>query len=158
MKNYNWLKAGLLAAAVSVTLQFLGLIPCVNCLICPFTCVAWFVVPFGSGFLAATWARLKRDQFQEAAVQGALSGLTLGIISGIGTIVIQLISSLLDLSTQTLSSLAEENESYLSSFITVPVGLGGALFCGSVACFIGIILDVIFSILGSIIKVAMSKE
>ncbi|MFC1780362.1 hypothetical protein ACFLY9_01570 [Patescibacteria group bacterium] len=158
MENKAWLKAGLIAAGVTVALQVIGLIPCISCLIWPITCVAWFVIPAGCGYLTAHWADLKRDQFQEALTQGALAGLLLGVIAGVGTIVTQMISSLLDLGTQTALSALEEQDALTSTFTTLPVGLGGALVCGSVACLIGIVLDVIFSAIGSVIKVAMSKK
>ena len=69
----NWLKAGLLGAAVVVVLQVLGIIPCVGC-------VTWILtyVAYGCfGALAAYWLPPRRMP-GPAAGQGALAGAIAG--------------------------------------------------------------------------------
>jgi len=76
-KMSNWLKAGLLGAAVVVALQMLGIIPCVGC-------VTWLLVYLaygGAGALAAYWMPPVR-QLGPAAGQGALAGAIAGAIGG----------------------------------------------------------------------------
>ena len=52
----NWLKAGLLGAAVVVALQVLGIIPCVGCVTWLLTYVAYGCI----GALAAYWLPPRR--------------------------------------------------------------------------------------------------
>jgi len=84
-KMSNWLKAGLLGAAVVVTLQLLGIIPCVGC-------VTWLLgyVAYGCiGALAAYWMPPRR-QLGPAAGHGALAGAIAGAIGGAVGLVIAL--------------------------------------------------------------------
>jgi hypothetical protein len=76
-KMSNWLKAGLIGAAVVVVLQILGIIPCVGC----FTWILAFVAYGCIGALAAYWMPPKRLA-GPAAGQGALAGAIAGAIGG----------------------------------------------------------------------------
>lgn len=163
IKNSPWLKAGLLAAGIDIVLTiinaFSSLIPCLGCLLFPIYCIAWLAIPLGCGYLAAMWSNLKRDQYQEAASQGALSGLVLGVVGGAVSLIVQLIFSALNLSAQSALSLFSEQENgALSQLSFLPVSIGSTVVCGSICCLIGILLDVLFSVLGGIIYVALSKD
>lgn len=73
----NWLKAGLIGAAVVVVLQLLGIVPCVGC----FTWILAFIAYGCIGALAAYWMPPGR-QTGPAAGQGALAGAIAGAIGG----------------------------------------------------------------------------
>ncbi len=157
MSNSSWLKAGLLAAAVSIILSIIGMIPCIGCLFLPITCIAWFAIPIGAGYLAAEWADLKRDEFAEGAKNGALAGVVLGIASGSVSFVLNIIKSLLNLSSQTALTFLEEN-SEISDLFPSTLGIGTTLISGCLCFFFGVIMNVLFSTLGGIIKIALSKK
>ncbi len=76
-KMSNWLKAGLIGAAVVVVLQILGIVPCVGC----FTWILVFVAYGCVGALAAYWISPRRLP-GPAAGQGALAGAIAGAIGG----------------------------------------------------------------------------
>jgi len=159
IKKSAWIKAGLIAAGIDIVLSVLGAIPCINCLVLPVNCIAWLVLPLGCGYLAAMWSDLKRDQYQEAAIQGALSGMLLGFIGGIAGAIINLISQAFNLGvSSTMSLFEEQQDQYLSDLAFLPVGIGGTLICGSVCCLLGIIINVALSALGGIIYIALSKN
>jgi hypothetical protein len=157
-ENKAWLKAGLAGAGVAIVLQIIGIIPCVNCLIFPITCVAWFIIPLASGYLAATWAKVARDEFQKGAVQGVFSGLVLGSVSGLVSIPIQMVSILINQGQNAALSALNEQEVDYTDYMDLPSGLAGAVICGFIGCGIGLVIDVLLSALGGIIKVAMSKK
>lgn len=159
MKNSAWIKAGLIAAGVDIVLSVLGAIPCIGCLVLPINCIAWLILPLGCGYLAAMWSNLKRDQYQEAVVQGALSGVVLGVIGGTVQIIISLISQALNLGAGTFTSLlSEQDNTFMQDMAFAPLGIGSTLLFGSVCCIAGIVLNVVLSILGGIIYVALSKK
>lgn len=157
MSNSSWLKAGLLAAAVSIILSIIGMIPCISCLFLPIMCIAWFAIPMGAGYLAAEWADLKRDEFTEGAKNGALAGVILGILSGGVNFVLNIIKSLLNLSSQTALTFLEDN-SEISDLLPSTFGIGSSLLFGCLCFFSGIVMNVLFSTLGGIIKIALSKK
>ncbi|MBU0975901.1 MAG: hypothetical protein ABIE03_04270 [Patescibacteria group bacterium] len=160
MKNYSWLKAGLAAAGISVFMSLASYlssyISCIGCLILPITCLLWFALPLGAGFLAATWAKLERDQFSEAIKQGVLAGLVLGIISGAFSFALNIIASILNLSVlNSLDILGNSDaNSYLGNYISYSFGLPLQALCCTAAVF----LDMVLSTLGGIIKVALLKK
>lgn len=83
-KMSNWLKAGLVGAAVVVILQLLGIIPCVGCV----TWILAYVVYGCTGALAAYWMPPRR-QPGPAAGHGALAGAIAGAIGGgVGLIIL----------------------------------------------------------------------
>ena len=157
-ENKAWLKAGLAGAGVAIVLQILGIIPCVNCLILPITCTAWFIIPLASGYLAATWAKVARDEFQKGALEGVYTGLVLGGVSGLVSIPIQMVSTLINKGQNAALSALDEQDVDYSSFVDIPAGMAGAMICGAIGCGIGIVIDVLLAALGSIIKVAVSKK
>jgi hypothetical protein len=80
----NWLKAGLIGAAVVVALQFVGIIPCVGCI----TWILGYVAYGCIGALAAYWMSQPR-QPGIAARDGALAGAVAGAIGGaVGLIIL----------------------------------------------------------------------
>jgi hypothetical protein len=157
-ENKAWLKSGLAGAGVAIVLQILGIIPCVKCLILPITCVAWFIIPLVSGYLAATWAKVARDEFQKGAKEGALAGLVLGGVSGLVSIPIQMFSALINQGQNAALSALNDQEVDYTDYVDIPSGIVGAMICGSIGCAIGLVIDVLLSALGGIIKVAMSKK
>jgi hypothetical protein len=158
-KKSAWIKAGLIAAGVDIVLSILSEIPCISCLVLPINCIAWLILPIGCGYLAAMWSELKRDQSHEAVIQGALSGLVLGVVGGTVQLIISLISQALNLGAGTLTSLLSEQDNPLMQDLAfVPLGIGGTLIFGSVCCIAGIVLNVVLSIVGGIIYVALSKK
>ncbi len=56
MKDASWLKAGLLASGIAVLLRIIGAIPILGCLLCPISCLAFFVLPMGAGYLGGQGA------------------------------------------------------------------------------------------------------
>lgn len=158
MKDYAWLKAGIAAGALALFLNAASVIPPLACLLCPISCVSWFLLPAGAGFLAAHWAKLGRNQFNEALTQGALAGVTLGVISGVTSIISNVISSLIWDTTRTYYSFLENDSSRWVDLASVPSGLAGTVLCGSFVCLFIIFLDVIIAALTSVIKVAFSNK
>jgi hypothetical protein len=74
----NWLKAGLIGAAVIVGLNLVGWIPCVGC----FTWILGYVAYGCIGALSAYWMPPVRAA-GPAAGQGALAGVIAGAIGGL---------------------------------------------------------------------------
>lgn len=157
-ENKAWLKSGLAAAGVAILLQIIGIIPCVGCFFMPINCVAWFVLPLASGYLAATWAKVARDEFQKGAVQGVLAGLVLGGVSGLASIPIQMVSSLINQGQNAALTALNDQDIDYTDYMNVPSGLAGAVVCGSIGCVVGLLIDVLLSAVGGIIKVAISKK
>jgi len=157
MEKSGWIKAGLLAAGISILLNLVSLVPCLGYLFFPFTCLAWFALPIAAGYFAAEWSKLGRDNYKEAAINGALAGIVLGVISGIVSIAISIAKSLLNLSTNTALSFMQEN-SELSEFMPATFSLGWTLLFGCVGIFVGVFVNVLFSTIGGIINIALSKK
>ena len=155
MFTKGWLKAGIIGTAVSIVLAVLGVIPFISCLICPITCVSWFVIPLFSGFLAATWDNVGND-YTSAAKSGALAGLIIGIVSGFVSLILNVISSVFNFGLSSSYSYLEDQN--LADFTFLPVGIGGAIICGSIGFIFGIIINVVIALLGGIIKAAMNKD
>ncbi|MBN2015672.1 hypothetical protein JW766_02465 [Candidatus Dojkabacteria bacterium] len=158
MQNKAWIKAGLLAAGVSILLQLLGTISCLKCALWPIYCTSWFLVPLTCGFLASTWATLARDDLREAAIQGALAGLVLGVLSGIVSISITIISSVLNLSTVTFFNAIEENRNLTDYLPINTLNFGTRIVFSTIGFVFGTFSNVILSVIGGIIKVALSKK
>ena len=76
-KMSNWLKAGLIGAAVIVLLGIMGILPCVGCV----TWILVFVTYGCAGALAAYWMPPGR-QPGPAAGHGALAGAIAAAIGG----------------------------------------------------------------------------
>lgn len=157
MKNTAWIKAGLVACGVSITLQVIGIIPCINCLLLPIKCISWLVIPLGNGYLAALWAGLEHDQFQEAATQGALAGIVLAIVGGAVSFIFLILGSLLQFSSQSMISAFGESSELFDMIPFTTFGIGTTIFFGCIGFFIGIVINVVLSTIGGIIRVALSK-
>lgn len=79
-------KAGGIAAAVSLVLALLSAIPLLGCLVWPLACLGWFLIPMGAGLGYGYYAPGKEDMGQSAiggALAGGFGGLVYGLISGI---------------------------------------------------------------------------
>lgn len=155
MSDKSWLKAGLIGTAVAVVISLTGIIPCIGCLLLPIYCIAWFIVPFFTGFFAVQWGKIGND-FGEAAKTGALAGVVLGLVSGVFEFVINVIGSVFNIGTSSVLSTLSDND-HIAGLTFIPLGIGGALICGCVGFILGIILDIAISTLGGIIKSALSK-
>ncbi|MDD3647109.1 MAG: hypothetical protein PHS44_01225 [Candidatus Dojkabacteria bacterium] len=160
MKNLSWLKAGLIAAGVAVMMQILNFasnfVVCIACISLPITCIGWLVIPLGAGFLSATWSKLEKDDFVEALKQGALAGLVLGIIVGTVSLIMNVLLSTLRITAlETADFLTNEDPTgLLGNYMSFSFGLPfQVICCGGV-----IVMDMILSALGGIIKVALSKN
>jgi len=157
MKNTAWIKAGLIASGISIILQILGIIPCIKCLLFPIQCIAWLVIPLGNGYLAALWADLERDQLQEAATQGALAGIILAIVGGAVSFIFLILGSLLQVGSQSIISSLGESSEFLDIIPFTTFGVGTTIFFGCIGFFLGIVINVVLSTIGGIIRVALSK-
>jgi hypothetical protein len=99
----NWLKAGLIGAAVVFVLNLLAFIPCVGC----FTVIP-ALVTFGCvGALAAYWMPPVR-MAGPAAGYGALAGLITGVVDALMGIFVAVVSGLFWGSVSGLSQLPPE--------------------------------------------------
>ena len=164
LEGKSWLKAGLLGSGVdvaySVLTSVLSIIPflaCISCLMLPLTCVLWVAIPIATGFMASKWAKLKSGDTEAAVKEGALAGLVLGLISGSVNFVIQIIFSIFNLTYATSLTTLSDNSDYADlSFL--PFSVGSTLVCGLFALVIGIVFDMVFSLLGGIIYTATAKE
>jgi hypothetical protein len=72
------MKAGGIAAGVSILLGILSVIPILGCLLAPLTCIGGFLVPFGAGLGYGYFAPGK-----ENTMEGVVGGLLTGIVSGV---------------------------------------------------------------------------
>ncbi len=163
MNKNSWIKAGLLASCTMILIRIIGIIPCLNCLFIPITCLAWLIVPLGTGYLTALWSELDRNQYDKAAIQGALSGLILGVSEGISIIIIFIFQFFFSFTSNSWLNVLENNQELFGFFNNSNQLSGiGTLFLiggfGIISGFIMIIKDVFFSIIGGIIRTALSKN
>jgi len=162
----NWLKAGLIGAAVVVVVNVAGLIPVIGpCL----ACIGFFVVLVtygGVGALAAYWMPPVR-MAGPAAGQGALAGLIASAIGGAVGLVIStaqaaLFPAQMDaiwgfLPPEALQGMYEAGLD--PSMFTGPgVGVVGSLVGGSFCCAIGLAIGAGLGALGGVIFAAMKSE
>lgn len=168
MENKAWLKTGLIAggtyAILSTFSTILGLIPglnVINCCLSPIICIMWITFPVATGYLTAMWSNLNRGDTMEAAKQAALAGLTLALISGTVSILTGVISTILGWGTQVdVFSELQRQGLEMPSFLPMGVGSGVlvTLIGSTICCLVGMVKDVILSILGGIIYTALKNE
>jgi len=72
------MKAGGIAAAISVILGIVSAIPVLGCLFAPFACIGGFFIPFGAGLGYGYFA-----PGEENTTEGVVGGLLTGIVSGL---------------------------------------------------------------------------
>jgi hypothetical protein len=155
----NWLKAGLVGAAVLVVLDLLGLIPCVGLL----TCLLGLVVYAAIGALAAYWMPPARVA-GPAAGQGALAAVVAALIGGAVNSVILLIQAaalgpgriLSQIPPQTITQLEQAglDPHMLDTF----AGPAGAALGGSICCIGGLILAAILGAIGGAVYAAIQPD
>ncbi len=163
-ENLSWLKAGLVVAGVhllySLFTTVLGIIPplvCLKCLLTPLTCIIAIASPIISGYLAAHWGKIKRNETEQTLAFGALSGLTYGIVTGIISIILSIVGSVLGLSVQTALSNFNNNDNSIGALSILPFNVASSIICGLFGIIILIIVSVFLSALGSIIYTAIKK-
>lgn len=149
----NWLKAGLLGAAVIVGINLVGLIPCVGC----FTCfLAW--VAYGCiGALAAYWMPPVREA-GPAAGQGALAGVIAGAIGGAVGLILSLVGIAVFGPLAALGEMVEGAGVDPGALVGVGSGLVGSMMCGTGCYAIGIGIAAGLGALGGLIFAAMRPE
>jgi hypothetical protein len=152
-KMSNWLKAGLLGAAVVVALQVLGIIPCVGC-------VTWLLayVAYGCiGALAAYWMPPRRLP-GPAAGHGALAGAVAGAIGGaVGLIIALGITTVfvpLGMLGEALGSAGFDPSALWEAFATVV----GSITCGTGCYAVGVGIAAGLGALGGVIYAAIQPE
>ena len=158
IKNTPWLKAGLIGGVVNFVLTVLSNIPCIGCLFSLLQCFAWFVIPFAVGYYSVKWAKVKRDDYGEAAKTAALGGFVLGLTNIISTLVGVLMGIVLNFSMSNFMLFSGENTDYLTNSMSIPFMASFGVLV--VLCFsiFGIIFDVILALVGGIINVALKKK
>jgi hypothetical protein len=152
-KMSNWLKAGLLGAAVVVALQVLGIIPCVGC-------VTWLLayVAYGCiGALAAYWIPPRRLP-GPAAGHGALAGAIAGAIGGaVGLIIALGITTVfvpLGMLGEALGGAGFDPSALWEMFATVV----GSVTCGTGCYALGVGIAAGLGALGGLIFAAIQPE
>ena len=152
----NWLKAGLIGAAVIVGLNLLGWIPCVGC-------VTWILgyVAYGCiGALAAYWMPPMREP-GPAAGQGALAGLIAGAIGGALWLILTIFGAAVFGPLAALGQIAETWEGAgfdPSAFIEMGASVIGSVMCGTGCYAIGLAIAAGLAALGGLIFAAIQPE
>lgn len=156
----NWLKAGLIGAAVVIVLNLLGLIPCAGC----FTWILGLATYGCVGALAAYWMPPVR-MAGAAAGQGALAGLIAGAIGGVVGVFLSVVQAAVLRPAQWFSQIPPEalREMHrvgidLGAFAEMGAGVGGAMTCGTICCGVGLAIAAGLGALGGIIFVAVKPE
>lgn len=156
MFNKPWLKAGLVGTGAMVILRVLRMIPCINCLICPITFFAWLVVPMGTGYYATHLAEIKNN-LEKAAKEGALSGMVVGVIGGGISYILTLIFSILGFSINMNLTGFQNADNRFNNIFTVQRTFLMSIIWGVGVWISSIILYMVFSVLGAIIKSSLKK-
>jgi len=142
----NWLKAGLIGAAVVVVLDFVNLIPGAICC----TWVTEWVTYGCIGALAAYWMTPTR-MAGPAAGQGALAGLVAGAIGGAVGVVLFVIQATVLGAAEWIPPDALQ-EMYRAGIdpdmFLAPVGIG---IFGSICCAVGVAIAAGLGALGGLI-------
>ncbi len=149
----NWLKAGLLGAAVIVGLNLAGLIPCVGC-------VTWILawVAYGCiGALAAYWMPPQRLPGQ-AAGQGALAGAIAGAIGGAVGLILAIVGVAVFAPLAALGEAVEGTGAEPGVFGEMLASLVGSVTCGTGCYAIGVGIAAGLAALGALIFAAMRPE
>jgi hypothetical protein len=152
-KMSNWLKAGLIGAAVTVVLQLLGIIPCVGC-------VTWILgyVAYGCvGALAAYWMPPRR-QPGPAAGQGALAGAIAGAIGGAVGLLILLGLTTIYVPLGILGDALEGTGADPAALWETLASLVGSLTCGTGCYAFGVGIAAGLGALGGLIFAAIQPE
>jgi hypothetical protein len=152
-KMSDWLKAGLIGAAVVVVLQILGIIPCVGCITWLLVFVAYGCV----GALAAYWLPPRR-QPGPAAGHGALAGAIAGAIGGgVGLLILLgLITVFVPLGIlgEVLEGTGVDPAALWETFAS----LVGSLTCGTGCYALGVAIAAGLGALGGLIFAAIQPE
>jgi len=152
-KMSNWLKAGLLGAAVVAVLQVLGIIPCVGCVTWILTYVAYGCI----GALAA-YGLPPRRMPGSAAGQGALAGAIAGAIGGAVGLVLALgivtVFVPLGVLGDSLGGAGFDPSALWEAFAT----LVGSVTCGSGCYALGVGIAAGLGALGGLIFAAIQPE
>jgi hypothetical protein len=149
----NWLKAGLIGAAVGVVLQILGIIPCVGC-------VTWLLawVSYGCiGALAAYWMPPRR-QPGPAAGHGALAGAIAATIGGgVGVILALGIATVL-VPLQLIGYGMEGSSVGPSALWETFAAMIGSVTCGTGCYLVGVGIAAGLGALGGLLFAAIQPE
>jgi len=149
----NWLKAGLIGAAVAVLLEVLGIIPCVGCI----TWLLAYIVYGCVGALAVYWMPLPR-QPGPAAGHGALAGTIAAAIAGaIGLIILLGITTVfvpLGVLGEALEGTGVDAAELWETF----AGLMGTVTCGTGCYAVGVGIAAGLGALGGLIFAAIQPE
>lgn len=153
------IKAGLIGAGAGIVLGLLGLIPTIGCC---FNIVALLVYVV-AGVLAALWIPPIRS-VGAGAGQGAIAGL----ITGIGSSVVGVISSVIYgltggtgravIDPTLLDQLAEQGVELDPEMLSFMTGVGGGLLGGAMCCVFGLALGVGLGAAGGAIFAAVKKD
>jgi hypothetical protein len=149
----NWLKAGLLGAAVIVGLQFLGLIPCVGCVFWILEYVAYGCI----GALAAYWMPPGRLP-GPAAGQGALAGAIAGAIGGAVGLALAILGVAVFAPLAALGESLEGTGFDASALVEMGASVAGTITCGTGCYAIGVGIAAGLAALGGLIFAAIQQE
>ena len=152
-KMSNWLKAGLLGAAVVVVLQIMGIIPCVGC-------VTWLLayVAYGCvGALAAYWMPPRR-QPGPAAGHGALAGAIAGAIGGAIGLVLVLGIATVFVPLGILGEAAEGAGLDPTALWEMLATVTGSVICGTTCYALGVGISAGLGALGGLLFAVIQPE
>ena len=149
----NWLKAGLIGAAVIVALEFLGLIPCVGCITWILAYVAYGCI----GALAAYWMPPGRLP-GPAAGQGALAGAIAGAIGGAVGLVLAILGIAVFVPLAALGESLQGTGFDPGALVEMGASVVGTITCGTGCYAIGVGIAAGLAALGGLIFVAIKQE
>lgn len=149
----NWLKAGLLGAAVVAGLEIVAMIPCVGC-------VTWILawLAYGCvGALAAYWMPPERLPGPSAG-EGALAGAIAGAIGGAVGLVLAVGSAAVLAPLAALGRAVEGAGFDPSILIEMGASVVGSLTCGTGCYALGVGIAAGLGALGGLIFALMQPE
>lgn len=149
----NWLKAGLVGAAVVVVLQIVGIIPCVGCVTWLLSCVAYGCI----GALAAYWMPAPR-QPGPAAGHGALAGAIAGAFGGGVGVLLALGLATVFVPLELLGYSLEGTGAGPSALWETFAAMMGSLTCGTGCYLLGVGIAAGLGALGGVIFAAIQPD
>jgi len=137
-------KGALYSAIVGTVIGFIGVIPVLNCLAAPVTCVVGFVLPIAIGWLVAQWSAA--TDMGRGAILGAFAAGIGGVISGV---IVFVLNVLVNMVWSALGlGLGSDAGSTAVSIVAVVTG-------ACIGFFIAAILSAIFGAVGGLLYVAI---
>ena len=150
-------------AIVGIIISVLIAIPLLGCLVAPFACVTWLLLPLAIGYFVAQWgsspttavtttplAVQSSSPYATPAVDGAVAAGAGAVVSGIVGLIVSLIFSAIFAAIGSSGTASDAG--------SAAVGLAAGAVSGVIGLIIGIIMAAIFGAVGGALYVVMSQR